>query len=92
MIKSGDVIKHKASMDVAIQVFYSTVDPETTNILINGVWINQGQVDTFTIRTKRFPIGVPAEFFIKPEHLKNWLKCRKPDAQLIRNEEWVPLV
>jgi hypothetical protein len=84
MIKPYDVIKHKASMDVAIQVFFTSVDPETGNTLVDGIWLNQGYVETM-------PINCRAEFFIRPEHLKNWLKCMKPDAILIRNEKWEPL-
>lgn len=91
MIKQGDLIKHKASLDCAIQVITSTVDPRTQNILVKGVWINQGQVQTFPIATPTYPIGIPAEFFIRPGHLKNWLMCIKPDSLHVRKEEWIPL-
>ena len=92
MIKSGDLIKHKDSLDVAIQVTYSTVDPETSNFLVKGIWINQGQVQSYPITTNQYKAGVPAEFFIKPEHLENWLRCIRPDSSHVRNEEWKPLV
>lgn len=85
MVKQGDVIKHKAAMDVAIQVFRFKQDPNTSNYHVQGYWINQGQV-------MKYSMGIPAEFYIKPEHLPNWLKCAKPESDKIRDEEWVPLV
>lgn len=85
MIKQGDVIKHKATMDVAVKVFYTSVNPDTGYTLVYGTWINQGQVLTY-------PLNCSAEFFIKPEHLNNWLKCKNPDSKFIRNEEWNSIV
>jgi len=84
MIRPDDVIKHKASMDVAIQVLYTSVDPTTGNTLVNGVWLNQGQTESFVL-------NYGAEFFIRPEHLQNWLRCKNPKSRFIRNEEWEPL-
>ena len=84
MLNKGDVIKHKAAMDVAIQIFRFAQDPNTSNYHVQGWWINQGQ-------TMKYSMGIPAEFYIKPEHLTNWLKCQKPDADKIREEKWEPL-
>jgi hypothetical protein len=84
MIKSGDVIKHKNFTDVAIQVMFVSVHPNTNDIEISGVWINQGQTQTYSINE-------PAKLQIKEKHLSDWLKCSKPKSTFIRNEEWKEL-
>ena len=91
MVNRGDVIKHKAAMDTAIQVMIFTRDPSTSNYIVRGVWINMGQTQSFPIATEEYPVGIPAEFFIKPEHLSNWLKCTKPKSKFVRKEDWKPI-
>lgn len=84
MIKQGDIIKHKAFMDVAVQIINTTTNPETQDIEVRGIWINQGQVSSFVLNQV-------TTFIIKKEHLSNWLKCLKPRSSFIRNEEWKQL-
>lgn len=84
MIKSGDIIKHNAFMDIAVQVFFINNNPETEEIEISGVWVNQGQVNTYCINE-------PAKFTIKKHELSNWMKCLKPKSDLIRIEQWEKL-
>lgn len=84
MIKSGDIIKHKNFMDVAVQVLFTTTNPETGNIEISGVWINQGQVKTYSTNQLAY-------FIVKKEDLSNWSKCLKLDSSFIRNESWEQL-
>lgn len=81
MFKSGDIIKSNAFMDVAVQVLLTRTNPETGDVEIDGVWINQGYVNTMYI-------NVPAHFTIKKEHLDNWLKLEGPMTKCIRNEKW----
>lgn len=84
MIKQGDIIKHQAFMDVAVQVFFSSTNPKTGDIRIDGVWLNQGQ-------TQSYRINEPANFTIKKNHLCKWYKCLKPESKFLRNEEWEQL-
>lgn len=91
MINQGDIIKHKAAMDIAIQIISARTNPETENIEVRGIWINQGQTISYIINTKEYPAGIPAEFIIKPNHLCNWLKCIKNKSEFYRTEEWKPL-
>jgi hypothetical protein len=84
MIKQGDVIKHQAFMDVAIQIITSNTHPKTGDIEVRGIYLNQGQVETFSINE-------PAHFIIKKRNLKNWYKCLKPESKFIRNESWEQL-
>lgn len=88
MIKQGEIIKHKNFMDVAIQIMYISTNPETESLEVRGIWINQGQTESFVINTRKYPYGVPIELTIKKEDLSNWLKCSKTDIVFIRNEEW----
>jgi len=81
MIKSGDVIKHEAFLDVAVQVHTVSKNPETGDISITGMWINQGQVRTYVINE-------PASFSIKEKHIENWSLCEKPTSTFVRNEKW----
>lgn len=91
MIKPGDIIKHKNFMDVAILVLLSHKNPETGEIEVKGCWVNQGQKESFTITTKRNPAGIPMEYVIKADQLKNWLVCSKPESNFIRAEKWKQL-
>jgi hypothetical protein len=91
MIKSGDIIKHKASMDVAIQVLYASEHPDNGDVEIRGIWLNQGQTKSFIINTRKYPAGVPVDCVIKKHQLSNWFKCARPDSKFIRNEEWKQL-
>ena len=84
MIKVGDIIKHKAYMDVAIQVLLTSTNPANEEIMITGVWINQGQ-------TKTYSINEIVERTIQKSQLSNWFKCIKPESEFIRNEEWKQL-
>jgi len=88
MIKQGDIIKHKAFMDVAIQVMYLSENPENGDIEIRGIWLNQGQTKSFVINTNKYPAGVPVIYIIKKHQICNWLKCDKPSSKHIRNEPW----
>lgn len=81
MIKTGDIIKHRLFMDVSVQVLFVSVNPENNDVLVKGVWINQGQTSTFSINE-------PAEFTITTGNKNDWLKCKKPDSNFIRAEEW----
>jgi len=88
MIKAGDVIKHSAFMDVAIQIITSSINPHNGDIYINGIWLNQGQQASFIIKTRKYPVGVPIEMIIKKDQVQNWTKCLKPNSDFIRQEEW----
>ena len=84
MIKQGDVIKHKSFMDVAIQVYFINQHPETQDIEIRGIWLSQGQVESYCSNES-------AEFTIKAHNLNDWLKCSKPESITLRSEEWKEL-
>jgi hypothetical protein len=84
VIKQGDIIKHKAFMDVAVQVIFASTNPENGEMEVSGIWINQGQLRTYSINE-------PAKFTIKKHQLDNWMKCLKPKSNFIRNEEWEQL-
>jgi hypothetical protein len=84
MINQGDVIKHKAALDVAIQVMYASTNPMTNDVEISGIWLNQGQVQSYSM-------NIPVEFIIKEKHVSNWLRCEKPSSKFIRNETWSEL-
>jgi len=89
MIKVGDIIKHKAYMDVAIQVLFTSTNPENEEIIIKGVWINQGQIQSYYINA--YYINEFVERTIQKSQLPNWFKCMKPKSKFIRNEEWKQL-
>lgn len=84
MINQGDIIKHKAALDVAIQIMYTSANPLTGDTDIKGIWINQGQVETYSL-------NIPVNFTILKKDMSNWLKCMKPQSGFIRNEEWKEL-
>lgn len=91
MISPGEVIKHKAFMDVAVQIIFALLDPETNNLEVRGIWINRGQSNSFIINSKQHPEGIPAEFIIKQKHLQNWLKCNKQIGVSFKDAEWKEL-
>jgi hypothetical protein len=91
MIKQGDVIKHVRNIDVAIQVMYTSVNPETKNLWVKGIWLNQGFVKSWVINSRKYPAGIPVELDITEEQSSNWLKCSSPFAKCIRYEDWKPL-
>lgn len=68
MIQKGDLIRHKRIPETVIQVVTVTMDPETHNLLVKGIWLDQNQ-----------PNG-NAECFIRPEDRKNWYMS-KPFSQ-----------
>ena len=74
------IIKHEKFMDVAIEITKPIVRfPH--KVIIRGVWLNQGFVDTF-------PIGEKAKIDIKTEDIKNWFYCLEPNKQCIRYSKW----
>lgn len=83
MIKVGDIIKHKAFLDVAVQALVITQSPEG-DLDIGGVWINQGC-------TNSYYINIPINFILKKEHIRDWYKCLNPTSKFIRNETWEQL-
>lgn len=88
MIKPGDIIKHKAFLDVAILILFSSEHPETKDLEIKGVWLNQGQKTSYVINSNKYPTGIPITLNLSTLQIKNWLVCSKPEAKFIRNEEW----
>lgn len=70
-------------MDIAFQVITSSIDPNTQNYLLNGVWLNQGQVATSMI----LELGL-SDVVIQRRYVNDWLKCEKPNSEHIRNEKW----
>lgn len=82
-LKTGDIIKHKAFLDVAFEVtraFYGTHD-----MVVCGLWVNQGFTRTWVIDTTEH------WFRISEEQKDNWLVCEKPRAVCIRGEKWVKI-
>ena len=84
MINQGDIIKHKAFIDVAVQVIFASTNPENGEIKVSGIWINQGQLRTYNINE-------PAKFIIKKHQIDNWMRCSKSKSSFIRNEKWEQL-
>lgn len=84
MIKPGDIIKHKAFMDISIQVVIANITPNGQDMYIRGIWYNQGQV-------KSYLMNVHTRLIILKEDLGNWLKSAEPRSEFIRNKEWVEL-
>lgn len=80
--RSGDFIKHRASMDVAIRI--DKVYRFDHKWKIKGTWYNQAFVETYCM-------GYPVRFELPTRHLGNWLLCMKPNAKCIRDVEWRPL-
>ena len=86
MIYQGDIIKHRAALDTAVQIMSATKHAENGSYEIRGMWLNQGFVDTYAI-------NILAEFTIKKEDLSNWMKCllTLDEIRCIRNANWAQL-
>lgn len=80
--RTGDFIKHKASMDVAIRV--DKVYRFDNKWKIKGIFYNQAYVKTFSM-------GMPIRLELPIKYLSNWLLCMEPTAECIRDVEWRPL-
>lgn len=80
MISPGDVIKHSAAMDMAVQVVYANRMPND-DYEIRGIWFNMGQARSYLI-------DVSATFTIKKHQLRNWQKIIGPISDFIRDDEW----
>lgn len=87
-LEAGDVIKHKAFVDVCIQLTFVDNDPEEDSVIIHGIWFNQGQTESFLINTKQYPFGIPCYFTLKRKQLNNWFKCMEPTAKFLRKATW----
>lgn len=73
-LKPGDVIRHKAQPKLPIQIVTATIDPETNNLLVKGIYNNIWNAAQ----------GIMTEFFIRPQHMKNWVK--------ISGDDWKPII
>lgn len=91
-LEAGDVIKHKAFIDVCIQVTFLDNDPEEDEVIIHGIWFNQGQIESYLINTEEYPFGVPCYFKINRKNLDKWFKCTEPTAKFLREATWESLV
>jgi hypothetical protein len=85
MIRTGDIIKHERSLDVAYNVINNDIKRAgQSTIFIGAIILNQGFVTTYGI-------GKYVEFEIKQEDLKKWLKCIDPEKVCIRYSRWETL-
>lgn len=85
-LKSGDVIKHERSMDVAVYLTEEPMPTKDGGIFIKGLWMNQAFVKSFIICPIR-EFG-KVRHRVKPEDVSKWLYCKNPKAECVRNEEW----
>lgn len=91
-MEPGDVIKHKAFIDVCVQVTFIDNDPELEEVIVHGIWFNQGQTESFMINTKQYPYGLPCHFSIKRKNLDKWFKCLEPTSKFLREATWETIV
>lgn len=87
-IEPGDVIKHKAFIDVCVQVTMVGKNPDTGDLTITGFWFNLGQNQSFQIKTKQYPQGIVCNFDISKKNLDKWFKCEEPTAKFLREAAW----
>jgi len=82
MLRTGNIIKHKNFMDVAIIV--NTCDKYGSYYMISGEFINQGFDETY-------PMGQYKTFKIETNKLSDWSVCTQPSTQCIRYSNWKEL-
>ena len=80
MINPGDMIKHNAAMDVAVQVINANRSQDG-DYSIQGIWFNMGQAKTYSINEL-------ADFTIKKDQVQNWKKIIGPISEFVRNDNW----
>jgi hypothetical protein len=83
MIKQGDIIKHKRSMDVCFNVF--TVESRMRLLAIRGAWINLGRKKSWLLDV------LPDVIMISINDLHDWEICKTPEVKCLRNSEWGPV-
>lgn len=79
MIKSGSIIKHRRSMDVAFLV--TRVREREGKTEVKGEWLNQGFVSSWTL-------GIPQTFKLTTEQIKEWQTCLNPTLACLRYATW----
>lgn len=82
-IQVDDYIKHKNFMDVAIRV--RTIIELPDSIRVNGIWMNQGFVDSYSISYMERSIE------IKLSELYAWRVCKNQNPKCLRYETWIPI-
>ncbi len=88
-MKSGDIIKHKNFMDVAVLLTTDPMPLKAGGYHIKGLWMNQAFTKSFVINPIREYGKVNIK--IKPEKLSEWLLCGNPEAECVRYEKWSPI-